>query len=104
MKANFETSFSPHRLKGWNRALSSYGSAGFNLYSPTEHAREVHAEARQEVHYDGLVHQHERHQQAPPTPQGPSSHLFPKKTAQNKYAGGSFLQRSFFGVCVHPVW
>jgi hypothetical protein len=44
-KANFETRFSLHRLKGWNQtlssamgqlALSSYGSTAFSLYSPTE--------------------------------------------------------------------
>jgi hypothetical protein len=34
--ANFESGFSLHRLKGWNRALSSYGSTAFNVYSPAE--------------------------------------------------------------------
>jgi hypothetical protein len=35
LKANFETGFSLHRYKGWNQALSSYGSTEFNVYSPT---------------------------------------------------------------------
>ena len=32
--ANFETRILHSRFKGWNQALSSYGSTGLNLYSP----------------------------------------------------------------------
>jgi hypothetical protein len=35
-RQTFETSSSLYRLKGWNQALSRYGSTGFNLYSPTK--------------------------------------------------------------------
>ena len=31
-----ETRISLYRLKGWNQAVSSFGSTGFNLYSPTK--------------------------------------------------------------------
>jgi hypothetical protein len=50
-KANFETSFSLHRLKGWvtkpGATFKRYGSTGFNLYTPHDGgalARRVEAE------------------------------------------------------------
>jgi hypothetical protein len=44
LKANFETGFSLHRLKGWNQALSSYtGQLNSACTAPTTVALYAHS-------------------------------------------------------------